>query len=266
MDAVLDPGRGVSLGTWAVAGGAAGMTRNIAPPERPALVLIPGLMDDAYLWMHQVKHLAEVAHTVVADITAEETVEAMARSVLDQAPDRFALAGFSLGGYVSLAIMRLAPERVQKLALLCTSARPDTDARREERRTRMADVADDPARLERVIRNEIALVIHPERARDPAFVEAIVAMALRQGPAVYARQNRACMARPDSRPSLATIQCPTLALSGREDRGLPPPLSEEMTEGIGKARHVVIEDCGHYAPIERPQAVTALLREWLVYA
>ena len=242
------------------------MTRNIAPPERPALGLVPGLMDDAYLWTHQVKHFAEVAQPAVADITAEERIEAMARSVLDQAPDRFALAGFSLDGSVSLALMRLVPERVQKLALLCASARPDTPARREERRTHMADVADDPASVERVIRNEIALVIHPERVRESAFAEAIVTMALRQGPAVYARQSRACMARPDSRPSFSAILCPTLILSGREDRTLPPTLSEAMTEGIGKACHVVIEDCGHYAPIERPPAVTALLREWLQYA
>ena len=185
------------------------MTRNIAPPERPALGLVPGLMDDAYLWTHQVKHFAEVAQPAVADITAEERIEAMARSVLDQAPDRFALAGFSLDGSVSLALMRLVPERVQKLALLCASARPDTPARREERRTHMADVADDPASDERVIRNEIALVIHPERVRESAFAEAIVTMALRQGPAVYARQNRACMARPDSRPSFPAILCPT---------------------------------------------------------
>src|SRR5262249_37222929 len=152
----------------------------------------------------------------VADITAEETVEAMARSVLARAPDRFALAGFSLGGYVSLAIMRAAPERVRKLALLCTSARSDTDARRAERRAHIAR-ARDRGSLERHMRDDIAFVIHADRTGEKTLVEGLVAMALRQGPEVYARQNRACMARPDSRPSLAAIRCPTLVLSARED-------------------------------------------------
>jgi pimeloyl-ACP methyl ester carboxylesterase len=222
-------------------------------------------MDDAYLWGHPVRHLADVAHPVVADITTEETVEAMAQSVLERAPASFALAGFSLGGYVSLAIVRRAPERVRKLALLCTSARPDTDARREERRAHMAR-AKDPRGLERLVREDIAFVIHPDRAAETALVDSIVAMALRQGPEVYARQNRACMERPDSRPSLHAIRCPTLVISGREDRVLPPELSEEIARGIGPARHVPIEESGHYVPLERPHAVTALLREWLLYA
>ena len=233
--------------------------------ERQPIVFIPGLMDDAYLWAHQTSFLADIAHPIVADITGQETVDAMAEMVLDHAPDSFALAGFSLGGYVSLAIMRRAPARVRKLALLCTSSRPDTESRREERRAHIAR-AGDRSGLDRVIRDDMEFMIHPDRMADPPLVDGILAMALRQGPAVFARQHQACMDRPDSRPSLPAIECPTLILSGRDDRVLPLALSEEIEHGISRARHVPIEESGHYIPLERPHAVTALLREWLLYA
>lgn len=233
--------------------------------ERPPIVFIPGLMDDAFLWAHQVRFLADIAQPIVADITHEDSVDAMAESVLARVPDRFTLAGFSLGGYVSLAILRRAPARVQKLALLCTSARADTDARRGERRTLIAETGD-ASQLERHTRGDMASNIHPGRLEDAPIVEGIVAMAQRQGPAVFARQHTACMGRPDGRPSLPSIACPALVVSGRDDRVLPPTLSQEIADGIKAARHVTIEECGHYAPLERPHAVTALLREWLLYA
>lgn len=233
--------------------------------DRLPLVFIPGLMDDAHLWAHQIRFLAEAAQPVVADITGQESVEAMAESVLERAPERFALAGFSLGGYVSLAIMRQAPARVLKLALLCTSARADTDARREERRTLIARTRDAGA-LERHIRDDMGFNILPSRTTEIPLVEGIVAMALRQGPAVFARQHTACMSRPDGRASLPSIACPALVISARDDGVLPPALAEEIAAGIGGARHVTIEECGHYAPLERPHAVTALLRGWILYS
>lgn len=233
--------------------------------ERPSLVLLPGLSDDGALWMHQVRHLADIADARAADISGHATVEEMAKAVLDSAPRRFALAGFSLGGYVSLAILRAAPERVMKLALVATSARADTDARRAERQLQIEAMAQ-PGGFEAHARRDLPYAVHPSRLADQPLVTALLEMQARQGAPVFIRQSKACMARPDSRPHLGKIACPTLVLSGREDRILPPELSEEIAHGIPNARHVVIEECGHYLPLERPHAVTALLRAWLLYA
>ena len=233
--------------------------------ERPSLVLLPGLSDDGALWTHQVRHLADIADARAEDISGHETVEEMAKSVLDSAPPRFALAGFSLGGYVSLAILRTAPERVRKLALIATSARADTDARRAERRLQI-DAMAQPGGFEDHARRDLPYAVHPSRLADQPLVTALLEMQARQGAPVFIRQSKACMARPDGRPHLGKIVCPTLVLSGREDRILPPELSEEIARGIPNARHVVVEECGHYLPLERPHAVTALMREWLLYA
>ena len=233
--------------------------------ERIGLVLVPGLSDDGALWTHQIHHLADIADAKAVDISGHETVEAMARSVLDAAPSRFALAGFSLGGYVSLAILRAAPERVMKLALIATSARADTDARRAERKQQINTMGK-PGGFEEHARRDLSDVVHPSRLDDATLVTALLEMQARQGAPVFIRQSKACMARPDSRPGLGKIACPTLVLSGREDNVLPPALSEEIARGIPDARHVIIEECGHYLPLERPHAVTALLREWLLHA
>lgn len=233
--------------------------------ERQPLILIPGLSDDSALWAHQVHHLSDIADAKAADISDHETVETMAQSVLDHAPWRFALAGFSLGGYVSLAILRAAPERVTKLALIGTSARADTDARRTERKQQIEAMAK-PGGFEEHARRDLSYVIHPSRLDDRGLVRALLEMQARQGAPVFIRQSRACIARPDSRPHLGAIACPTLVISGREDRVLPSELSAEIAAGIPNARHVIVEECGHYLPLERPHAVTALLREWLLYA
>lgn len=233
--------------------------------ERTPLVLLPGLTDDAALWAHPVHHLADIADAKPMDISGHESVEDLARIVLDAAPPRFALAGFSLGGYVSFAILRAAPERVMKLALVGTSARADTEARRAERAAQIEAMGKSGA-FEDHARRDLPSVIHPDRVGDTPLVTALLAMQARQGAPVFIRQSKACMTRPDSRPGLGAIACPTLVLSGREDRVLPPELSEEIAQGIPNARHVVIEECGHYLPLERPHAVTALLREWLLYA
>jgi pimeloyl-ACP methyl ester carboxylesterase len=232
--------------------------------ERQNLVLVPGLSDDGALWTHQIRHLADIADAKAADISGHETVEAMARSVLDKAPQRFALAGFSLGGYVSLAILRAAPERVARLALIGTSSRADTKERSAERQQQI-EAMGKPGGFEEHMRRDLSYVVHPNRLDDKPLVTALLEMQARQGAPVFIRQSKACMVRPDSRPHLGKIACPTLVISAREDRVLPPELSEEIARGIPGARHVIIEECGHYLPLERPHAVSALLRQWLLY-
>ena len=230
--------------------------------ERVPLVLVPGLLCDAALWRHQVEHLAEVAAITVADVTRQDSMAAMAEAVLAQAPaDRFALAGLSMGGYVSLEIMRRAPGRVARLALLDTTARPDTE---EARQRRLAFIAQtEQGDFKGVTKRLLPLFIHPDRLEDEALAGTVTAMTRRVGKGVFLRQQRAIMGRADARAWLGGIQPPTLVLVGREDALTPVALHEELAARIPHARFVIVEHCGHLSPVERPEAVTAVMRYWL---
>ncbi|GAA4258164.1 alpha/beta fold hydrolase [Azospirillum formosense] len=232
--------------------------------DRIPLVLLPGMPLDAALWEHQTGHLADVAEPAVGDLTGQDSMATLAAAVLAQAPERFALAGLSMGGYVAFEILRQAPERVAKLALLDTSARPDTPEQTATRQDAVRLVGQ--GRLRQVMAAGMPRLVHPDRTGEPALVDSVQAQAQRIGPEGYVRQQTAIMSRPDSRPGLGAIACPTLVLCGRQDAITPPALHEEMAEGIPGARLVLIEDCGHLSAMERPQAVTALLRQWLLYA
>jgi len=232
--------------------------------SKPTLVLLPGMPLDAALWTHQSDHLAEVAEVRVGDLTAHDSVVDLARAVLAAAPERFALAGLSMGGYVALEVMRQAPERVAKLALLDTSARADTPEQTANRR-QAVELARQ-GKYRQVIAGSLPRLLHPAHAEDRTLVDAVYAQAERIGVDAYVRQQTAIMGRPDSRPGLTAIRCPTLVLCGRQDAITPPELHVEMAGSIAGARFVPVEDAGHLSPMERPQAVTALLREWFVYA
>jgi pimeloyl-ACP methyl ester carboxylesterase len=229
--------------------------------SRSPLVLIPGLLNDANLWSAQIGGLADIAAMQVADHTRFDTMEAIARSILATAPVRFALAGLSMGGYICFAIMRLAPQRVLRLALLNTSARADTPERTAERRQQIALVA--KGRFLGISDALLPRFVHPDRLTDFRRTEQIKGMAQAIGPDAFIRQQTAIMCRSDSRPLLPQIRCPTLVLCGRQDAPTPVALHEEMANAIPHARLAIIEDCGHLSPMERPDAVNAELRRWL---
>ena len=230
--------------------------------ERMPLVLVPGLLCDAALWRHQVAHLAEVAAITVADVTRQDSMPAMAETVLSQAPPgRFALAGLSMGGYASLELMRRAPERVIRLALLDTSARPDTEEGRQRRLAFMAQT--ERGDFKGVTERLLPLLIHPDRLEDRALAGEVMAMARRVGKDAYLRQQRAIMGRADARAWIGGIQVPTMVLVGRNDALTPVALHEEMAARIPHARLVIVEHSGHLATMEQPEAVTAVMRYWL---
>ena len=225
------------------------------------LVLLPGLLCDAALWRHQTDTLADIAEITVADLTGDDCLEDMARSVLETAPETFALAGLSMGGLVAQAVMRHAPDRVTRLALLDTSVRADTPEQSEKRRalleqTRHGDFKGVTSRL-------LPLLIHPDALEDGDITGTIMAMTGRVGKEAFLRQQNAIMNRPDRRRDLSAIHCPTLVLCGRQDALTPLAGHQEMADGIPNSKLVVIEDCGHMAPLERPRAVSAVMRYWL---
>lgn len=230
--------------------------------ERISLILVPGLLCDGALWRHQVEHLADRAEIAVADVTEQESMAAMAEAVLARAPaGRFALAGLSMGGYVSLEIMRRAPERVARLALLDTSARPDTEEARARRRALIAQT--EHGDFKGATNRLMPLFVHPDRLKDENLMEAVRAMTMRIGKDAFLRQQRAIMGRPDSRARLGEIRVPTLVLCGRGDALTPVELHEELATRIPRAKLVVVESCGHLSTMERPEAVTAVMRYWL---
>ncbi|TQV79384.1 alpha/beta fold hydrolase [Denitrobaculum tricleocarpae] len=197
----------------------------------------------------------------VADLTKDETVADMARAVLRDAPAQFNLAALSMGGYVAFEILRQAPERVARLALLNTKARPDTP----EERTRREDLvrAVGVGNFKGATGRLLPLFIHEDRLGEEDLTGEIEKMAERVGKDAFVRQQKAILSRPDSRPDLGAIACPTLVVGGRQDRLTPVDCHEEMAEGIPGAELVIIEDCGHLSPIEHPDRVTEELQRWL---
>jgi pimeloyl-ACP methyl ester carboxylesterase len=208
-----------------------------------------------------VENLFDLAEPIVADVTGSDTIDGLAHAVLRAAPERFFLAGLSLGGYVALGIIRAAPERVMRLALLDTSARADTPEQTAAR-LELIELAQG-GRFEEVPQRLLPSFVHPRRLGDAALTSAVVGMARAVGPEAFVRQERAIIKRPDARRYLAAISCPTLVLCGRKDALTPLYLSEELADGIPDARLRVIESCGHLSAIERPEEVTAGMRGWL---
>ncbi len=228
---------------------------------KPNIVLLPGLLNDASVFSELVATLSTEATVEVGDLTLADSIAELAASVLQAASaPRFVLLGLSLGGYVAFEIMRQAPKRVAGLVLMDTTARPDTPAAQAKREAQIKLAATD---LDAVIEQLLPLLSHPDRLNLPAVRGVIQSMASGLGKTVFERQQRAIIARPDSRPTLATIACPTLILCGRDDLITPPELSTEMADGIRHARLEIIEQCGHLASLDQPEIVGKLMLDWL---
>jgi pimeloyl-ACP methyl ester carboxylesterase len=231
---------------------------------RPTLVLLPGLLCDRALWEPQIRRFGDRIDCRVADLTGADSMADLARSVLESAPERFALAGLSMGGYVALEMLRHAPERVERLALLDTSARPDTGDQLKRRRGLLA--LSRRGRFQGVTPRLLPLLIHPERLEEADLTAIVTGMAERIGRDAFVRQQTAIMGRIDSRPHLGRIACPTLVVCGRQDALTPLELSEELAGSIAGARLAVVEQCGHLSTLERPEAVNEALAAWLAPA
>ncbi|MCX7586959.1 alpha/beta fold hydrolase [Phenylobacterium sp. 58.2.17] len=229
----------------------------------PPLVMLPGLLCDERLWSEQAQALSDIAAPLIADLTKDDSVAAMAARVLSEAPPRFALAALSMGGYVAFEIMRQAPERVTRLALLATSAAPDSPERATTRR--MAIESLKLGRFLGVTTRLLPQLVHASQVDGPVGQE-VRAMAARVGGEAFLRQQTAILGRPDSRPTLAAIDVPTLVAVGDSDALTSPAESGEIHAGIAGSQLHMFEACGHLPPLEQPAAVSALLRGWLTAA
>lgn len=225
------------------------------------LVLVPGLLCSARLYTAQVTALWPHGQVTIADHRRDDDMAAIAARILADAPPRFALAGLSMGGYIAFAMMRQAPERIARLALLDTSARPDTPEQKAGRDKLIAMA--EAGQLNDIVKTLTPRFLHPDHVNDETFKGVIDAMAEETGAEAFVRQTKAIKSREDSRPLLAEIGCPTLVLVGDGDVLTPPELSKEIAAGVRGAELVVVPNCGHLSTIEKPDAVNKVLTEWL---
>jgi len=229
--------------------------------SKTPLLLLPGLLCDEALWQHQIKALKGVADCVVANLTQHETMAGMAVAALEKAPPKFALAGLSMGGYVAFEIMRQAPERVTKLCLLDTTARPDSPEQQHKRQLFIS--MSRAGQFKGVTPRLLPLLIHTSRFKDTELTDIIYGMAGRVGRDGFIRQQTAIMNRADSRPLLSSISVPTQIICGHQDALTPPDIMREIAGGIKGSHYDIIEDCGHLSPLEQPEKVNALMTRWL---
>jgi pimeloyl-ACP methyl ester carboxylesterase len=229
------------------------------------LVLLPGRLCDARLFRAQVAGLAGLTEISIGDITVADSFEEIARAVLAAAPPRFALAGLSFGGIVAMEIMRQAPGRVTRLALLDANPGGNTPRHLADFEEQICQATASPADFLKLTTGLFyPQMVHPARLGDTELRDEVVAMALAVGPEAFVRQNRALQKRNPRWDDLPHISCPGLVLSGREDMVCPLSIQEDMARLIPGARLEIIEDCGHLSTMEQPGKVTEILKAWLL--
>jgi pimeloyl-ACP methyl ester carboxylesterase len=233
--------------------------------------LLPGLICDQTVWQQQIDALSDIAASACADYGSLDSIPAMAEAVLRAAPERFSIAGHSMGGRVALQVYRLAPRRVARIALLNTGYLPlAAGAAGEEetcKRGELVALAKSQG-MHAMLRQWLPPMIDSRRIDDTALVNAITEMMSRKTPEVFAAQVRALLSRPDASPVLEQIRCPALLLTGREDGWSTPAQHAAMFDKMPAAQIpgsqlVIVPDCGHMSTLERPAEVGAALRAWL---
>jgi len=225
------------------------------------LLLVPGLNCTAEVFRHQMPALWAFGPVTVANHLNGSGVAGIAAAILADAPPRFALIGFSMGGYIAFEILRQAPARVSRLALLDTSARPDTPEATDKRRQAMALAGQGKFTL--ALAQSFANAVHPDHVGNAKLKALHTRMALANGPETYIRHQDAIIGRPDSRPDLNGIRVPTLVVVGEADAITVPDAAREMAAGIAGARLLVVPNAGHMALAEQPELVTAAMVEWM---
>jgi pimeloyl-ACP methyl ester carboxylesterase len=223
------------------------------------LLLLPGLAADAQMWQAQLDDFAEWAPRVSDAHTRHDTLEAMAAALLQEHEGDLVLCGASMGGMLAMEAARQAPGRVRGLALLGTTAQPESAVMRRLREE--AIELFEQGRVREVIEPNVAFAFHPDNAARLA--SPYLDFVLRAGAGQLIRQNRAVIARPDARTHLPQTRCPVLVMCGEADALTPPECSREIAALVPGARLVMVPRCGHMLTMEQPGFVNRELRGWL---
>lgn len=231
-------------------------------PETPRLLLLPGLAADAAMWTAQLATLPPAFGATVTDVHfRHESLEEMAAALLKEHDGNLILCGASMGGMLAMETARQAPRRIRGLALLGTSARPETEEMRTLREAAIELFAQ--GRMREVLEPNVPLAFHPVQAADPEMVKAYFDLVMRAGAEQLIRQNRAVIARPDARLHLPALRCPVLVMCGDSDQLAPPEYSREIASLAPNAELVMVPQCGHMLTMEKPELVNAVLLRWL---
>ena len=235
---------------------------NTESDKKPTLILGPGLLCDAEIWAFAVEQLSDIVQVQLADTQQDDNLPAMAKRLLDTAPRQFAYAGFSMGGYLGFELLRQAPQRISRMALLSTTAQPDT-VENIQLREMFIELTEQNC-FEKAVERNLSLFLTPPFNGDEQRQNVMLAMAKRVGPQAYVRQQTLIINRPDSRSILQKINVPTCIVCGRDDQLTPIAKHQEMAELISNAQLHVLDDARHFITLEQPRAVTNLLRNWLL--
>ena len=227
--------------------------------DRPTLYLLCGLLCDAYTFHWQKEALSARYDVRVVDFFGLESMTAMAQKVLDDAPPRFSVCGFSMGGRVALKIMAMAPERVERLLLLDTGVPPAAEGEAEKRQV-LVDLAHTKG-MDALCSAWLPPMLHPDRQGEQGLFGPLREMVLRATPEIFEGQIRALLGRPDAAPVLPTIRCPTFVVVGRQDAWSTVAQHEAFAKFIPDAKLIVVEDSGHFVPVEQPEALNKILVE-----
>ncbi|MCR8827969.1 alpha/beta fold hydrolase [Pseudosulfitobacter koreensis] len=225
------------------------------------LVLIPGMMCDARLYDAQMAAFSNEICVTIAPVTQGERIEEIASNLLDQLPKRFALAGLGFGAMVGMEILRRAPDRVSRIALISTNAQADTPQTAAAREALIVGAR--AGRLDEVMRTHLKPETLAPGAHRATVLSAVASMARTLGAEVFVRQSRAMQRRRDQQSTLRKCRVPTLVMCGAHDLLTPARHHSFMAELIHYAKLVVIEDAGHLPPLEQPEQTTAALRAWM---
>lgn len=225
------------------------------------LVVLPGMMCDHRLFMPQILAFKGIREVLVGDITKADDMDRIADQVLADAPDRFALAGLSMGGIVAMAIMARAPDRVTRLALLDTNPRAELAEVKARRAPQIEAVR--AGGLARIMREELKPNYLVESPAKPAILDLCMKMALDLGPEVFERQSVALRDRPDRQEALRSVAVPTLVLCGREDALCPVERHELIHDLVPDSELVIVNGAGHMPVLEQPEITNAALLRWL---
>lgn len=230
------------------------------------LILLSGLLSDDTPWSDVAARLTASFPVRIISFANCSSLAEMAERVLGAAPERFALAGHSMGGRVALEVWRRAPRRIAALGLLNTGAAP----RRPEEvagRVRLVKVAQEQG-MSALAAEWLPPMMASAAvtAEQQSIMQRLIRMVEGQTASSFAAQIQALLNRPDAEPLLPTIGVPTLLLSGREDTWSPVSQHLRMQRMIPGSTLVEVANAGHMAPIEQPDAVANALREHLIAA
>lgn len=226
--------------------------------DKPVILLLPGFMLDARLWDDIRAELSILGQLSFGDITQDDSLEAMAKRVLLNAPLRFVLIGFSMGGYVAQWVYKFAPERVIALVFMNTSAHQQSATEVAQTQAQIELAKQYP--FKGLTRRALASSVDPDRTGDQALLDRLQTMAVDNGKDVFIRQLSAM--RNDGYEDLQKVQCPTLIIASRNDQMRSVEESQQMADQIPQSKIVVMEHCGHMTPLEKPAELLGVLSSW----